>query len=86
MDNKVLEAYIEDVVDALYEKWPEKFRKYVGITKEHIEEMITHEGDKWELITQDVYDLLEHKFTVEEAANKLYCMLDRYFNASASVM
>ena len=82
-----LEYYIVKVVNGLIEKWPnEKFRKYVDITAESVEKMITDMTGDYTLIKRTVYDLWEDDVSIEDAINELYDPLNRYFSASASVM
>jgi len=79
-----LEEYTNIIADRLYDMWPEKFRKYVGITKKSLEKMII--SSDYDLFINDAYDLWEKNKPIDAAVKELYGYLNQYFQASANVM
>jgi hypothetical protein len=81
-----LSEYIDQVVDGLDKQWTDqKFRKYVGVSKDDIRKTIT-DIEGLDLIKRDVYALWEQDVPVDDAVEELYEPLDRYYQGTASVM
>jgi len=79
-----LEEYTNIIASRLYDMWPERFRKYLGITKKSLEKMII--SPDYDLFINDAYDLWEKNVSIQTAVEELYIDLNKYFRASASVM
>ena len=73
MDKNDLDIYVDNVVEGLLQKWNSpSIQKYLGLTKDKIEDMITdYNGND-----EDVYSYYENGEPVESAIEGLY----EYFN------
>ncbi len=86
MKKFLIEDYTKKVVDGLLEQWPQKFKDYVGITAKSVEEIAADYRDKYGLVKWTIGEYWENNVDVDEAIDRLYEPLNRYFVGSASVM
>lgn len=81
-----LDDYTKKVVEGLLKLWPEKFKKYVGIDANSVEEIACDYHEVYSIVKCTIGDYWEDEVSVEDAVNGLYQPLNALFTASASVM